>query len=139
MLRVKNLEVYYGLIAALKGVSFHIEEYEIIALVGSNGAGKSSTLNGIIHSVKTKGEVQFFGADITRIPTHKIIQRGIALVPEGRRVFMNLSVDENLRMGAYCNDENFVVMKEKMYGLFPRLKERYKQMAGTMSGESNRC
>ena len=134
MLRVKNLEVYYGLIAALKGVSFHIEEYEIIALVGSNGAGKSSTLNGIIHSVKTKGEVQFFGADITRIPTHKIIQRGIALVPEGRRVFMNLSVDENLRMGAYCNDENFVVMKEKMYGLFPRLKERYKQMAGTMSG-----
>lgn len=134
MLRVKNLEVYYGLIAALKGISFHIEEYEIIALVGSNGAGKSSTLNGIIHSVKTKGEVQFFGADITRIPTHKIIQRGIALVPEGRRVFMNLSVDENLRMGAYCNDENFVVMKEKMYGLFPRLKERYKQMAGTMSG-----
>lgn len=134
MLRVKNLEVYYGLIAALKGISFHIEEYEIIALVGSNGAGKSSTLNGIIHSVKTKGEVQFFGADITRIPTHKIVQRGIALVPEGRRVFMNLSVDENLRMGAYCNDENFVVMKEKMYGLFPRLKERYKQMAGTMSG-----
>lgn len=134
MLRVKNLEVYYGLIAALKGISFHIEEYEIIALVGSNGAGKSSTLNGIIHSVKTKGEVQFFGVDITRIPTHKIVQRGIALVPEGRRVFMNLSVDENLRMGAYCNDENFVVMKEKMYGLFPRLKERYKQMAGTMSG-----
>ncbi len=134
MLRVKNLEVYYGLIAALKGVSFHIEEYEIIALVGSNGAGKSSTLNGIIHSVKTKGEVQFFGADITRIPTHKIIKRAIALVPERPRVFMNLSVDENLRMGAYCNDENFVVMKEKMYGLFPRLKERYKQMAGTMSG-----
>lgn len=134
MLRVKNLEVYYGLIAALKGISLHIEEYEIIALVGSNGAGKSSTLNGIIHSVKTKGEVQFFGVDITRIPTHKIVQRGIALVPEGRRVFMNLSVDENLRMGAYCNDENFVVMKEKMYGLFPRLKERYKQMAGTMSG-----
>ncbi|WP_104721724.1 ABC transporter ATP-binding protein [Helicobacter mesocricetorum] len=134
MLRVKGLRVYYGLIAALKGISFHIEEHEIIALVGSNGAGKSSTLNGIVHSVKTKGEVQFFGVDITRIPTHKIVQRGIALVPEGRRVFMNLSVDENLRMGAYYNDENFVVMKEKMYGLFPRLKERYKQMAGTMSG-----
>ncbi|MDE5603274.1 MAG: ABC transporter ATP-binding protein [Helicobacter sp.] len=134
MLKVRNLEVQYGLIAALKGISFHIEEHEIIALVGSNGAGKSSTLNGIIHSVKTKGEVQFFGADITRIPTHKIVQRGIALVPEGRRVFTNLSVDENLRMGAYYNDENFLFMKEKMYRLFPRLKERYKQMAGTMSG-----
>ena len=134
MLKVRNLEVQYGLIAALKGISFHIEEHEIIALVGSNGAGKSSTLNGIIHSVKTKGEVQFFGADITRIPTHKIVQRGIALVPEGRRVFTNLSVDENLRIGAYYNDENFLFMKEKMYRLFPRLKERYKQMAGTMSG-----
>lgn len=134
MLQIENLEVYYGLIAGLKGISFHIEEHEIITLIGSNGAGKTSTLNGIVHSVKTKGKIYFFGADISHIPTHKIIQRGIALVPEGRRVFTNLSVDENLRMGAYNNDENFLAMKEKMYHLFPRLKERYKQMAGTMSG-----
>lgn len=134
MLQVENLEVQYGLINGLKGVSFHIEEHEIITLIGSNGAGKTSTLNGIVNSVKTKGKVKFFGADISNIPTHKIIQRGLVLVPEGRRVFTNLSVDENLRMGAYNNDENFVVMKEKMYALFPRLKERHKQMAGTMSG-----
>lgn len=134
MLQVENLEVQYGLINGLKGVSFHIEEHEIITLIGSNGAGKTSTLNGIVNSVKTKGKVKFFGADISNIPTHKIIQRGLVLVPEGRRVFTNLSVDENLRMGAYNNDENFVAMKEKMYALFPRLKERHKQMAGTMSG-----
>ncbi|PZT47785.1 ABC transporter ATP-binding protein [Helicobacter valdiviensis] len=134
MLRIENLEVHYGLIAGLKGIDFHIEEHEIITLIGSNGAGKTSTLNGIVHSVKTKGKVRFFGANISNVPTHKIIQRGIALVPEGRRVFTNLSVDENLRMGAYNNDENFEVMQEKMYRLFPRLKERYKQMAGTMSG-----
>lgn len=134
MLKIEKLEVSYGLISALRGISFHIEEHEIITLIGSNGVGKTSTLNGIVHSVKTKGLVQFFGVDISRIPTHKIIQRGIALVPEGRRVFTNLSVDENLRMGAYHNDENFTAMREKMYRLFPRLKERYKQMAGTMSG-----
>ncbi|TLD84467.1 ABC transporter ATP-binding protein [Helicobacter sp. MIT 11-5569] len=134
MLQVENLQVSYGLITGLKGVSFHIEEHEIITLIGSNGAGKTSTLNGIVHSVKTKGVVRFFGADISKIPTHKIIQRGIALVPEGRHVFTGLTVDENLRMGAYNNDENFAVMREKMYLLFPRLKERYKQIASTMSG-----
>ena len=134
MLQVENLEVHYGLIAGLKGISFHIEEHEIITLIGSNGAGKTSSLNGIVHSVKTKGKVHFFGANISKVLTHRIIRRGIALVPEGRHIFTNLSVDENLRMGAYHNDENFVIMREKMYRLFPRLKERYKQMAGTMSG-----
>ncbi|WP_297811240.1 ABC transporter ATP-binding protein [uncultured Helicobacter sp.] len=134
MLQIENLQVHYGLIIGLKGINFHIEEHEIITLIGSNGAGKTSTLNGIVHSVKTKGKVRFFGANISKVKTHKIIQRGIALVPEGRRVFTNLSVDENLRMGAYNNDENFEVMREKMYKLFPRLKERQKQMAGTMSG-----
>ena len=134
MLIVKDLQVFYGLIAGLKGVDFHIEEHEIITLIGSNGAGKTSTLNGIVQSVKTKGSVKFFGAEIAHIPTHKIINRGIALVPEGRRVFTNLTIDENLKMGGYNNDENFATMKEKMYQLFPRLKERYKQMAGTMSG-----
>lgn len=134
MLQIENLEVFYGLIKALKGVSLHIEEHEIITLIGSNGAGKTSTLKAIIQSIKTKGTIKFFGADITKVPTHKIIRRGIALVPEGRQVFTNLSVEENLRMGAYHNDENFATMKERMYQLFPRLKERYKQMAGTMSG-----
>ena len=134
MLQVENLEVHYGLITGLKGISFHIEEHEIITLIGSNGAGKTSSLNGIVHSVKTKGKVRFFGANISKVPTHRIIRRGIALVPEGRHIFTNLSVDENLRMGAYHNDENFEIMREKMYRLFPRLKERYKQMAGTMSG-----
>lgn len=134
MLQVENLEVHYGLIAGLKGISFHIEEHEIITLIGSNGAGKTSSLNGIVHSVKTEGKVHFFGANISKVPTHRIIRRGIALVPEGRHIFTNLSVDENLRMGAYHNDENFAIMREKMYRLFPRLKERYKQMAGTMSG-----
>lgn len=134
MLQVENLEVHYGLIVGLKGISFHIEEHEIITLIGSNGAGKTSSLNGIVHSVKTEGKVHFFGANISKVPTHRIIRRGIALVPEGRHIFTNLSVDENLRMGAYHNDENFVIMREKMYRLFPRLKERYKQMAGTMSG-----
>ena len=134
MLQVENLDVQYGLITGLKGISFHIEEHEIITLIGSNGAGKTSSLNGIVHSVKTKGKVRFFGANISKVPTHRIIRRGIALVPEGRHIFTNLSVDENLRMGAYHNDENFAIMREKMYRLFPRLKERYKQMAGTMSG-----
>lgn len=134
MLQVENLEVHYGLIAGLKGISFHIEEHEIITLIGSNGAGKTSSLNGIVHSVKTNGKVRFFGANISKVPTHRIIRRGIALVPEGRHIFTNLSVNENLRMGAYHNDENFLIMREKMYRLFPRLKERYKQMAGTMSG-----
>ena len=134
MLKIENLEVYYGLIIGLKGINFHIEEHEIITLIGSNGAGKTSSLNGIVHSVKTKGKVRFFGANISKVPTHRIIRRGIALVPEGRHIFTNLSVDENLRMGAYHNDENFAIMREKMYRLFPRLKERYKQMAGTMSG-----
>lgn len=134
MLEVENLQVHYGLIAGLKGVSFHIQEHEIVTLIGSNGAGKTSSLNGIVHSVKTQGNIRFFGVDIAKLPTHKIVQRGIALVPEGRRVFVGLSVDENLRMGAYCNDENFAIMREKMYALFPRLKDRYKQIASTMSG-----
>lgn len=134
MLKVKDLHVYYGLIKALRGISFEIKEGQIVSLIGSNGAGKTSTLQAIINSVKKKGEIDFFGVDISRIPTHKIVQRGIALVPEGRRVFTNLTVDENLRMGAYNNDENYEPMRERMYDLFPRMKERREQLAGTMSG-----
>ncbi len=134
MLTSKNLHIYYGLIEAVKGIDFHIEEHEIVSIIGSNGAGKSSTLNGIVNAVKTKGEVDFFGVNISKLPTHKIIQRGIALVPEGRKVFVGLTIEENLRMGAYHNDENYVQMQEKMFAIFPRLKERRKQLAGTMSG-----
>lgn len=134
MLQIKGLHVYYGLIEGLKGVDFHVEEHEIVTLIGSNGAGKTSTLNAIVNGVKSKGEVNFFGANIAQIPTHRIIRRGIALVPEGRKVFINLTIEENLRMGAYHNDENFERMRDKAYELFPRLKERHKQMAGTMSG-----
>jgi branched-chain amino acid transport system ATP-binding protein len=134
VLKVEDLRVYYGLIEAVKGVDFEILEKQIISIIGSNGAGKTSTLNAIINSVKKKGKVEFFGADISKIPTHKIIRRGIALVPEGRHVFVNLSVEENLKLGAYFNDENYQNMLEKMYGLFPRLKERRTQLAGTMSG-----
>lgn len=134
MLRINGLEVTYGLIKALNGIQLHLEEHEIVTLLGSNGAGKTSTLLGIMNAVKSKGEVNFFGASIATIPTYKIAQRGIALVPEGRRIFINLSVEENLRLGAYCNDENFETQKERVYQLFPRLRERSKQMAGTMSG-----
>lgn len=134
MLKVKNLHVYYGLIEAVKGVDFHIQEGQIITLIGSNGAGKTSSLQAIVNSVRKKGEIDFFGYSISKVPTHKIIQRGIALVPEGRRVFVTLTVDENLRMGAYNNDENHEVLRDKMYEMFPRLKERRDQLAGTMSG-----
>lgn len=134
MLKIEGLRVFYGLIEGLKGVSFHIDEHEIVTLIGSNGAGKTSSLSAIVNSVKSRGKVEFFGANISRLPVHKIIQRGIALVPEGRRVFFNLTIEENLRMGAYNNDENFERMRERMYDLFPRLRERASQLAGTMSG-----
>lgn len=134
MLKIKNLNVYYGLINAVKNLTFYINEGEIVALIGSNGAGKTSTLNAIINSVKKSGEIDFFGVDISKIATHKIIQRGIALVPEGRKIFINLTVEENLKIGSYNNDENYEYLRDKMYELFPRLKERKKQKAGTMSG-----
>ncbi len=134
MLKVKNLRVYYGLIQAIKGIDLEINEGEIRTIIGSNGAGKTSTLNAIVNSVKAKGEIDFFGINISSLPTHKIIQRGIALVPEGRKVFVNLTIDENLRMGAYHNDENYERLREFVFENFPRLKERRNQLAGTMSG-----
>lgn len=134
MLRVDGLHVYYGLIEAVKGVEFEIDEGQIIALIGSNGAGKTSTLNAITNSVKKKGSIKYFGVDISKLPSHKIIKRGIALVPEGRHVFANLTIEENLRMGAFNNDENYEAMRESMFAMFPRLYERRQQLAGTMSG-----
>ena len=134
MLKVKNLEVYYGVIAAVRNISFSVKEGQIVTLIGSNGAGKTSTLNAIVNSVKKKGVVDYFGVDIAKLKTHEIVRRGISLVPEGRRVFINLTVDENLRMGAFNNDENFEKVRDEMYEIFPRLASRKDQLAGTMSG-----
>ncbi len=134
MLKVKNLEVYYGVIAAVRGIDFNVKEGQIVTLIGSNGAGKTSTLNAIVNSIKKKGVVDYYGVDIAKLKTHDIIRRGISLVPEGRRVFINLTVDENLRMGAFNNDENFEALRKEMYEMFPRLASRKDQLAGTMSG-----
>jgi branched-chain amino acid transport system ATP-binding protein len=134
MLKINNLEVYYGLIRAVKKISFEVPKGQIISLVGSNGAGKTSTLEAIVGDVKKSGEILYNGDDIIKQPTHQIVQNGIALVPEGRRVFINLSVEENLKIGCYNNIEDFELYKEKMYKLFPRLIDKRFQLAGTMSG-----
>jgi branched-chain amino acid transport system ATP-binding protein len=134
MIKVKDLHVYYGLIEAIKGIDFEVKEGNIVSLIGSNGAGKTSTLQAIVNSVKRTGTIEFGGFPIFKHPTYNIVQRGITLVPEGRRVFINLTVEENLRIGAYHNDENYDMLKEKMYEIFPRLKDKRFQLAGTMSG-----
>lgn len=134
MLKVKDLNVYYGLIQAVKGISFDVPTGKIISLVGSNGAGKTSTLEAIVGDVKKSGEILYKDKDIIKLPTHEIVQDGISLVPEGRRVFINLTVEENLKIGAYNNIEAFESKKEHMYQLFPRLVAKKSQLAGTMSG-----
>ena len=133
MLKVDNLEVYYGVIAAVRGIDIEVKKNSIVTLIGANGAGKTSTLNALVNSIKKKGTVHANGIDITKIPTHKVVQDGIALVPEGRRIFVNLTVDENLRMGAF-NNEKYEELKEKMYQQFPRLSGKKEQMGGTLSG-----
>ena len=134
MLKVKNLEVYYGLIKAVKGINFEVKEGQIVSLVGSNGAGKTSTLQSIVNDVKKTGEIIFRGKDISNLKTHKIIQNEIALVLEGRRCFQNLTIEENLRMGAFNNDDKYEQLQEDMLKLFPRLVQKRHQLAGTMSG-----
>ncbi|KGI55924.1 ABC transporter ATP-binding protein [Campylobacter sp. MIT 97-5078] len=134
MLSVKNLSVYYGLIQAVKNISFEVKTGQIISLIGSNGAGKTSTLNAMLNLVKRKGEINFLGYDTKRHLPHTLVQKGIALVPEGRRVFINLSVEENLKIGAFNNDENYEHLKEQMYKLFPRLKNKKNSLAGNLSG-----
>ncbi len=137
MLEVKDLEVYYGMIQAIKGISFEVNEGEVIALIGANGAGKTTTLHTITGLLKPqKGSVQFEGQDITKIPAHKIVSLGMAHVPEGRRVFAQFSVLQNLKMGAYTRtDKNEIEESlEMVYKRFPRLEERKNQMAGTLSG-----
>ena len=137
MLEVKDLSVYYGVIQALKGISFEVEEGDVIALIGANGAGKTTTLHALTGLIPVKsGSIVFEGKDITKIPGYKLVGMGIAHVPEGRRVFAELSVLQNLKLGAYTrNDKNEMeaTLKE-IYARFPRLEERKNQMAGTLSG-----
>ncbi len=137
VLEIENLEVYYGAINALKGISFSVEQGEIIALIGANGAGKTTTLHTITGLVPAKhGSVKLNGKDITKIPAHKIVSMGMAHVPEGRRVFAQLTVYENLMLGAYTRKDKAEIAGtlERVYERFPRLKERHKQTAGTLSG-----
>lgn len=137
MLEIKDLEVYYGMIQAIKGVSFDVNEGEVIALIGANGAGKTTilhTITGLINA--QKGSVWFEGKDITKIPAHKIVSMGMAHVPEGRRVFANLTVLQNLKMGAYTRKDKTEIEQtlDSIYKRFPRLMERQNQLAGTLSG-----
>ena len=136
ILKVDDINVWYGSIHAIKGVSFEVKEGEIVTLIGANGAGKSTTLNtisGLLHS-KT-GSITFRGESLARIPPHKVVEKGLAQVPEGRRVFLQMTVQENLEMGAYTQPGSGAEKDlDMVYQLFPRLKERYKQTAGTLSG-----
>ncbi len=137
MLEVKDLQVYYGVIQAIKGISFHVEEGEVIALIGANGAGKTTILHTISGLIAPKeGSVLFEGKDITKIPGHKIVSMGMAHVPEGRRVFAQLSVLQNLKMGAYTrkDKEEIQASLKMVFERFPRLEERQNQLAGTLSG-----
>jgi branched-chain amino acid transport system ATP-binding protein len=137
ILEVKNLEVYYGVIKALKGISFEVNEGEIVALIGANGAGKTTTLHTITGLMKAaSGTIKFDGRNITRIRGHRIVGMGMAHVPEGRRVFASLSVYENLRLGAYTRKDKNEIEEtlEMIYKRFPRLLERKNQPAGTLSG-----
>lgn len=136
MLKVDNLDVFYGVIHAIKKVSFEVNEGEIVALIGANGAGKTSIMHAISGLVKNSGgSIVFLENDITKTPAHKIIAQGLAQVPEGRRIFAQLTVQENLEMGAYLRTDSKVDDDlEKVYKRFPRLNERKTQLAGTLSG-----
>ena len=137
MLEVKDLEVYYGMIQAIRGISFEVNEGEIVSLIGANGEGKTTILHTITGLLSPKkGSVLFEGKEITKIPAHKIVSLGMAHVPEGRRVFAQLSVYQNLKMGAYTRKDKDELEKtlETVYKRFPRLEERKNQLAGTLSG-----
>lgn len=137
MLEIKDLEVYYGMIQAIKGISFEVNEGEVIALIGANGAGKTTTLHAVTGLIPVKaGKILFEGKDITKVPGYKIVSMGMAHVPEGRRVFAELSVYQNLKMGAYTRKDKAEIEQtlQMVYKRFPRLEERKNQMAGTLSG-----
>lgn len=135
MLKVDDLHVYYGAIHAIKGISFEVKEGEIVALIGANGAGKSTilkTISGLMHP--RSGSISFAGQDITHMEAHKLVPLGLAQVPEGRRIFLQMTVQENLEMGSYINKEVSQADLDMVFDYFPRLKERRKQVAGTLSG-----
>ena len=135
MLKVEDIHVYYGAIHAIKGVSFEVKEGEIVALIGANGAGKSTilkTVSGLLHP--RSGSISCMGKDITHTDAYKLVQHGLAHVPEGRRIFLQMSVQDNLEMGAFTRKNVDKADLEMVYGLFPRLKERRNQIAGTLSG-----
>lgn len=137
MLKVTDLQVYYGVIQALKGISFEVNEGEVIALIGANGAGKTTILHTVTGLINQKaGKIEFEGKDISHTPAYKIVAEGMAHVPEGRRVFAELSVYDNLMMGAYTRKDKKEIAETlaMLYKRFPRLEERKKQMAGTLSG-----
>ena len=137
MLEIKDIEVFYGMIQAIKGVSFEVNEGVVIALIGANGAGKTTILHSITGLIAPKkGEILFEGQDITSTPAHKIVSMGMAHVPEGRRVFAQLTVLENLKMGAFTRKDKDEIEESliRVYKRFPRLEERKNQMAGTLSG-----
>ena len=137
LLEVKDLEVYYGVICALKGISFEVNEGEIVSLIGANGAGKTTMMQSVVGMIpKRSGSVMFDGHDISKMPSHKIVQLGMTQVPEGRRIFQELTVYENLMMGAYTikDQQQFKTDLESIYERFPRLSERRNQIAGTLSG-----
>lgn len=137
LLEVKNLEVYYGVIQAIKGISFEVNEGEIVTLIGSNGAGKTTTMQSIMGLIPAKhGEIYYNGEQINKVAPHKIVKMGMTQVPEGRRIFQELSVYDNLLMGAYTKNDPKKIRDdiEMVYDRFPRLKERKSQIAGTLSG-----
>ena len=135
LLKVENINVYYGSIHAIKDISFEVQEGEIVTLIGANGAGKSSSLHTIAGLLRSRtGMIEFNGENISHTPAFKIVSKGLALVPEGRRIFQQMTVKENLDMGAYTGKDSFSEKLELVYMQFPRLKEREKQVAGTLSG-----
>ena len=135
MLKIEDMHVYYGAIHAVKGVSFEVNDGEIVALIGANGAGKSTilkTVSGLMHP--RNGSITFDGMDISHMDAHKLVHKGLAHVPEGRRIFLQMTVQENLEMGAFTQKDVSKEDLERMFTLFPRLKERRRQIAGTLSG-----
>lgn len=135
VLQVENINVYYGSIHAVKDVSFHVEQGEVVTLIGANGAGKSTALNTVAGLLRSRtGIVHFLGEELRHVPGHKLVGRGMALVPEGRRIFQHMTVQENLDMGGYCRGGDKSADMERVFDRFPRLKERRRQVAGTLSG-----
>jgi branched-chain amino acid transport system ATP-binding protein len=135
LLEVKDLHVFYGMIHAIKGISFEVNQGEIVTLIGANGAGKTTTLQTVSGLLRSRtGSIEFLGKNISHIPAHKIVEMGLAQVPEGRRIFLQMTVQENLDMGAFTAPAGAAEAMERIFEQFPRLKERRKQIAGTLSG-----